>query len=63
MDVLVDLLKITLPAIIAVYSIYLVVRSFITKELQKINLEAQIKAKETIIPIRLQAYERICLFL
>ena len=63
MEVTIDLLKITLPAIIAVYAVYLVVKSFISRELTKVNLELQAKSKDTVIPIRLQAYERICLFL
>ncbi|MCR9253024.1 MAG: hypothetical protein NXI20_21610 [bacterium] len=63
MEVFIDLLKITLPAIIAVYGIYLVVRSFVAKELNKVSIEAQYKSKDITIPIRLQAYERICLFL
>ncbi len=63
MEIIIELLKISLPAIIAVYGIYLVVRSFVARELDKVSLEAQYKSKETTIPIRLQAYERICLFL
>ena len=63
MEILIELLKISLPAIIVSYALFLIVRAFISKELDKVRLETVMKAKEPIIPIRLQAYERMCLFL
>lgn len=76
-----DLIKILLPAGLVLYAMYLVVRSFIGKELQQaqnqsnlalqlkqidLNIkqkEVEIKNKEQVLPIRLQAYERMCLYL
>ena len=63
MEVAIELLKITLPAIIVCYAIYLIVRTFVLKELEKIKLEQSFKNTETTLPIRLQAYERMALFL
>ena len=63
MNIVVELLKITLPAIIVCYAVYLIVRTFVLKELEKIKLEQSFKNTETILPIRMQAYERMCLFL
>lgn len=63
MDVLIELLKIALPAIIVCYAVYLIVRTFVLKELEKIRLELSFKNTETTLPVRLQAYERMCLFL
>jgi len=63
MNIIVELLKITLPAIIVCYAVYLVVRTFIMKELEKVRMETSFKNTETVLPIRLQAYERMCLFL
>lgn len=63
MEIVIELLKITLPAIIVCYAVYLIVRTFISRELEKINMELSHKNRETTLPIRLQAYERMCLFL
>jgi len=63
MDAFLDLLKITLPAIIVLYAVYLIVKSFLNREFDRKVLELKMKNTETILPIRLQAYERMCLFL
>ncbi len=63
MEELVDLAKIVIPAGLVLYAMYLLVRSFLNKELEKKMLEIKMKNSETILPIRLQAYERMCLFL
>ncbi len=63
MEILVEVLKITLPAAIVSYAVYLIVRTFVLKELEKVRMETILKSKETILPIRIQAYERMCLFL
>lgn len=63
MDALVEFGKILLPAGAVLYAMFLVVRAFLTKELEKKLLELKMKNTETVLPIRLQAFERICLFL
>ncbi|MCS6821753.1 MAG: hypothetical protein NZ551_07780 [Microscillaceae bacterium] len=67
MDLLIDILKITLPAGLVLYAMYLVVKSLAQKELQEKQLELkriiQEKNTEHILPIRLQAYERLGLLL
>ncbi|CAD5255282.1 MULTISPECIES: hypothetical protein [Imperialibacter] len=63
MEPLVDLAKIIIPAGLVLYAMYLMVRSFLNKELEKRMLELKMKNTESILPIRLQAYERMCLFL
>lgn len=63
MDALIDFGKILLPAGAVLYAMFLVVKSFLTKELEKKLIDIKIKNTETVLPIRLQAYERICLFL
>lgn len=42
---------------------YLTLKSFLSRELNKKEIDIKIKAVETVLPIRLQAYERIVLFL
>ncbi len=63
MDALIEYGKILLPASIVLYGVYLMVRSFINKEIELKRLEVRSRSIETILPNRLQAYERICLFL
>ncbi len=63
MDALIEYGKILLPASVVLYGVYLMVRSFINKEIELKRLEVRSRSIETILPNRLQAYERICLFL
>lgn len=63
MDVLLDFVKILVPAAVVLYAMYLIVRSFIIKEIELKKLEIRSRSIETVLPIRLQAYERMTLFL
>ncbi len=63
MDAFLDILKILLPAAVVLYAMYLVVKSFISKEIEKARLEVRGRSIETVLPNRLQAYERMALFL
>lgn len=63
MDVLLDFVKILVPASVVLYAMYLIVRSFIIKEIELKKLEIRSRSIETVLPIRLQAYERMVLFL
>ena len=63
MNALIEYGKILLPASIVLYAVYLTVRTFINKEIELKRLEVRGHSMETILPNRLQAYERICLFL
>lgn len=63
MEMVYDLLKITLPALIVLYVAYLMVRAFLQKQLEEVALGVRQKNQEVVVPIRLQAYERIVLLL
>ncbi len=63
MEIVYDLLKITLPAALVLYLAYLLVRSFLQKQLDEIAFSVRQKNQEIVVPIRLQAYERIVLLL
>ena len=63
MEQLVDLAKILAPAALVLYLAYLLVRSFLNNKLDEIRFQISQKNQETALPIRLQAYERICLLL
>jgi hypothetical protein len=63
MDVLIEFGKILIPASIVLYLAYLLVRMFIEKEIELRKLEVRSRSIETLLPSRLQAYERMTLFL
>ncbi|GAB3221996.1 hypothetical protein J0A67_12115 [Algoriphagus aestuariicola] len=63
MDYILDLLKIILPAGIVLYGMYLVVVSFLSKEREKLLVDLKTQNTQIVLPIRLQAAERLCLLL
>src|SRR6478609_261616 len=63
MEALIEFGKILLPASVVLYAVYLTVRSFIIKEIELKKLEVRSRSIETTLPVRMQAYERITLFL
>lgn len=63
MDYLSDLIKIVLPAALVLYAMYLVIRSFLQKDFDRQLIAIKQQNTETILPLRLQAYERMALFL
>ncbi|MDB5262089.1 MAG: hypothetical protein JWQ14_1370 [Adhaeribacter sp.] len=62
-DYIFDLLKVILPAALVLYGMYSLVNTYLTKEYQKRILELRMRNSEVVLPIRLQAYERVCLLL
>lgn len=63
MEALIEFIKILVPASVVLYAVYLMVRSFIMREIELKKLEVRSRSIETILPARLQAYERMTLFL
>jgi len=63
MDIIAELLKILLPAGLVLYAMFLTIRSFLDKQFEQKLIEIKIKNTDIVLPIRLQAYERMCLFL
>ncbi|MBS1487196.1 MAG: hypothetical protein JST43_06365 [Bacteroidetes bacterium] len=63
MEAVIEFIKILLPASVVLYAVYLMVRAFIQREIELKKLEVRSRSIETILPARLQAYERITLFL
>jgi len=63
MEQVLEFAKIIVPAGLVLYAMYLTMKSFLNKELEKKMLEIRAKSIETVLPSRLQAYERMCLFL
>jgi len=63
MDTLLEILKYTLPSLIVFGTSYLIIKSFLESEEKKRKLEIRMANLKTITPIKLQAYERLVLFL
>jgi len=63
MEIIGDFLKILLPAAAVMYGMFLTVRSFLNNDFEKKLIDIRLKNNDVILPIRLQAYERMALFL
>ena len=63
METLADILKITIPALLVLLTAFLVMRGMIKNDQDKRRQELVLQNSRTITPIKLQAYERIVLFL
>jgi hypothetical protein len=60
---LLEILKITIPSLIVFLTAYFVLKAVLKKEHENRKIEVVLQNKKIITPLRLQAYERIILFL
>lgn len=60
---IIEILKYTLPALIVFLTSFLIIKSFLEKDERTRRHELNMNNQKLISPIRLQAYERIILFL
>jgi hypothetical protein len=63
MEAFTDILKITIPALIVFFTAYFILRNMIRNDQDKRRQDLILQNSRTITPIKLQAYERIVLFL
>ncbi|MEA5137963.1 DUF7935 family protein [Arcicella rigui] len=63
MELVADLIKVLLPAGLVLWAMYLTISSFLKKEISQKELDIKAESIKTLLPIRLQAYERMALFL
>ncbi len=63
MDAIIEFAKLLIPASVVLYAVYLIVKANIQKEIDLRTLEVRGRSIETVLPNRLQAYERMALFL
>ena len=63
MEIFIDLIKILGPALIVLYAVFLMLRSFQTQRLQEIRELTRQQSVDQLLPNRLQAYERMVLLL
>lgn len=63
MDLIADILKITVPALLVFITAWILLRNMIRNDQDKRKHEIIMQGSRTVTPIKLQAYERIVLFL
>ena len=63
MEILIEFGKLLIPALLVLYAMYLTVKSVLEKDIERKEVDLKIKNYETILPLRLQAYERIALLI
>lgn len=62
-DGLLEIVKLLVPAAAAILGVKYTLNAFTEKEIARQKAEMKIKETEIILPIRLQAYERICMLI
>ena len=63
MEAVVEILKITIPSVVVMLTAYLLIKKLMENETEKRDSELKRKLSDTILPIRMQAYERLVLYL
>lgn len=63
MDSFLEILKLTLPAALVLYGMYLAIKVMVSKTLLSKELDLKQKSLEITLPARMQAFERMALFL
>jgi len=63
MEFALDLAKIVLPALMVFLTAFFVLKTYLENEQKKKMIDAKFEQKRISLPIRLQAYERLALFL
>lgn len=63
MEIAFEIFRIILPAAAVFIAVYLVIRSFLENEKDKRNHDRKMQYQQTILPLKLQAYERLIIFL
>jgi len=63
MEMVADILKITIPALLVMLTAWLLLRNMLKNDQDKRRQELILQNSRTVTPIKLQAYERIVLFL
>jgi hypothetical protein len=63
MEILPDLLKLIVPGGLVLWGMYLTTKLLLEREADRHRHDVQARYTETVVPVRLQAFERIVLFL
>ncbi len=62
MEVILELLKYTVPALVVLLASYLIVNKFLITEMQRKQIALFQETQNITLPLRLQAYERLAIF-
>lgn len=62
MDAILDILKYTIPALIVFLTVYYLFKGFLNQQYQMEALKLRQSQSKDILPIKLQAYERLMMF-
>ena len=63
MDPLYEILKIVLPSTVVFVAVFIIMRTFFENDQKRRDHEIRRNTQSTVIPLKLQAYERIVIFL
>jgi len=63
MDIISELFKLIIPAGLVLYGMFLTVKLMLEREVRQQHVELRNRYADSVIPLRLQAYERMALFL
>jgi len=63
MEAFFEVLKYTIPGLIVFAATYFLMKSYLDNDLKKQQIESKTKNQKVITPIRLQAYERLAMYL
>ncbi|GAB3907031.1 hypothetical protein GCM10028803_40380 [Larkinella knui] len=63
MDIIPDLVKLLIPAGLVLYGMYVTVKLMLEREAEKQRVDLKNRYASEVTPLRLQAYERMALFL
>lgn len=63
MEIVLEILKYTVPALVVFATAYLLVRTKLKEDSAQIALRNRLETRKDMLPLRLQAYERLVLFM
>ena len=63
MDIIIDFGKILLPAGLVLYAMYLSMKAMLARDIARANVDYKMKISKEVMPNRIQAFERMVLFL
>ncbi len=62
LDVILEILKVTLPALVVFATVYYLFKTFLENQQKMKMMEIQKEGRSTLLPLKFQAYERLALF-
>ena len=63
METFLEILKISIPALLVMLTAWLVIRNMLRDDQERRRQDLLLQTVKTLTPVRLQAYERVVLFL